>query len=393
MKQLEESLAELKGQGMLRTLREIESAQGPRVRIAGQDYLLLCSNNYLGIADHPDLIEAACKATRDFGVGSGASRLISGSMSVHHRLEERIADFKGTEAALVYNSGYAANNGIIQGLLCSEDTVFSDSLNHASIIDGCRLSGARVRIYPHNDLVALEQLLAEESQTRRGRWLIITDGVFSMDGDVAPLPGLVALKQKYDAWLMVDDAHGGGVLGATGRGTAEHFGCLDHVDLQMGTFGKAFGSFGAYVAARRTLIEVLINRSRSFIFSTSLPPGVLAASIAAIDLVSGEEGARRRSQLEANRQLFVKLLKVEGFDLCGSTSQIVPVMIGDPEPTMGAAAKLFEQGIFLSGIRPPTVAPGTCRLRATLMATHTLTQVRHAAQTLIAVVNEEFACA
>lgn len=391
MKQLEDYLLELKGQGMLRTLREIESAQGPRVSIAGREYLLLCSNNYLGIADHPTLIEAACKATRDFGVGSGASRLISGSMSLHHLLEERIAAFKGTEAALVYNTGYAANNGIIQGLLGSEDTVFSDSLNHASIIDGCRLSGARIIIFPHNDIQALEQLLVQEGKDRQGRWLIVTDGVFSMDGDVAPLPELVALKRKYDAWLMVDDAHGGGVLGATGRGTAEQFGCLDQIDLQMGTFGKAFGSFGAYLAARKNVIDTLINRSRSFIFSTSLPPGVLAASIAAIDLVGGEEGARRRSQLEANRQLFSRLLADADFDLCGSSTQIVPVMIGDPEPTMRAAAKLFEQGIFLSGIRPPTVAPGTCRLRATLMANHTPTEVRHAAQLLITVVNEELA--
>ena len=389
MKQLEDYLAELSGRGMLRTLREIGSAQGPRVSIAGREYLLLCSNNYLGIANHPDLIEAACNATRDFGVGSGASRLISGSMSLHHQLEERIAAFKGTESALVYNTGYAANNGIIQGLLGADDTVFSDSLNHASIIDGCRLSGAQILIYPHNDMQALEQLLEKESKDRSGRWLIVTDGVFSMDGDIAPLPELVALKQKYDAWLMVDDAHGGGVLGATGRGTAEHFGCLDQVDLQMGTFGKAFGSFGAYLATRLAVIDTLINRSRSFIFSTSLPPGVLAANMAAIDLVAGEEGARRRSQLEVNRQLFSNLLDDAGFDLCGSSTQIVPVLIGDPEPTMRAAAQLFDRGIFLSGIRPPTVTPGTCRLRATLMADHTPTEIRQAAQALIAVVNGE----
>lgn len=391
MKKLQDNLADLAGQGMLRTLREIESAQGPRVTIGGREYLLLCSNNYLGLADHPDLIEASCRATKDFGTGSGASRLVSGSMSLHHQLEDRIAEFKGTEAALVYNSGYAANNGIIQGLLGPQDTVFSDSLNHASIIDGCRLSGARIQIYPHNDLTVLEQLLQRESKRRGGRWLIVTDGVFSMDGDVALLPELVALKQNYDTWLMVDDAHGGGVLGATGRGTAEYFGCLDQIDLQMGTFGKAFGSFGAYLAARREVVETLINRSRSFIFSTSLPPGVLAANLAAIDLITGEEGARRRSQLEANRQLFSKLLAEAGFDLCGSTTQIVPVMIGEPVPTMRAAAELFSQGIFLSGIRPPTVAPGTCRLRATLMADHTPTEVRQVAQALITVVREEVA--
>jgi len=393
MERLRHYLAELAGQGMLRSLREIESSQGPRVMIEGQQYLLFCSNNYLGLANHPLLIEAACRATRDYGVGSGASRLVSGSMSLHHQLEERIAAFKGTEAALVFNTGYAANNGIIQGLLDKGDTVFSDSLNHASIIDGCRLSGARIKVYPHNDIHTLEELLKREAKQRQGRWLIVTDGVFSMDGDIAPLNELVRLKQQFDAWLMVDDAHGGAVLGATGRGTAEKLGCLEQIDLQMGTFGKAFGSFGAYLAARREVIDTLINRSRSFIFSTSLPPGVLAANLAAVELVEGEEGVRRRTRLEANRQLFSELLITAGFDLCGSKTQIVPVLIGGPEATMRAAAELLARGIFLSGIRPPTVAPGTCRLRATLMADHTPTEVRQTAQTVIKVVRKELACA
>ncbi|MCK4621357.1 MAG: 8-amino-7-oxononanoate synthase [Desulfuromonadales bacterium] len=389
MKGLQHCLTDLAERGMLRTLREIETAQGPRVKIAGQELLLLCSNNYLGLANHPALVEAACKATTDFGAGSGASRLISGSMSLHHRLEERIADFKGTEAALVFNSGYAANNGIIQGLLGPEDTVFSDSLNHASIIDGCRLSGAQILVYPHNDMLALEQLLEQAGKERQGRWLIVTDGVFSMDGDLAPLDRLVDLKERFDAWLMVDDAHGGGVLGEHGRGTAEYFHCLEKIDLQMGTFGKAFGSFGAYLAAGREIIETLVNRSRSFIFSTSLPPGVLGANLAAIGLVASAEGRRRRSRLAANRQLFSHLLAEAGLDLCGSNSQIVPVMIGDPEPTMSATEKLFSAGIFLSGIRPPTVPPGTCRLRATLMADHTPYELRQAAQLLISVVRDE----
>jgi len=391
MKNLQDYLSKLGGRGMLRSLREIESAQGPRVTIAGQEYLLLCSNNYLGLANHPALIEAACRATRDFGVGSGASRLISGSMSLHHRLEERIAVFKGAEAALVFNTGYAANNGIIQGLLGPEDTIFSDSFNHASIIDGCRLSGARILIYPHNDMQALEEIMLREKLQRRGRWLIVTDGVFSMDGDLAPLDQLVDLKERYDAWLMVDDAHGGGVLGARGRGTAEHFNCLSRIDLQMGTFGKAFGSFGAYLAARQEVVDTLINRSRSFIFSTSLPPGVLAANLAAVDLVDSEEGLRRRTQLEANRQLFSGLLAAAGLDLCGSTTQIIPTMIGEPQPTMQAAAKLFSQGIYLSGIRPPTVPAGTCRLRATLMSDHTPVELRQAAQLLISTVQQELA--
>jgi glycine C-acetyltransferase/8-amino-7-oxononanoate synthase len=389
MQYLKKHLEQLAAQNMLRTLREIESAQGPRVRIDGRDLLLLCSNNYLGLANHPALVDAACRATRDFGVGSGASRLVSGSMSPHHRLEEEIAEFKGVEAALLFNSGYAANNGIIQGLLGPDDRVFSDALNHASIIDGCRLSGAKVEIYPHNDMVALERMLSEATKQRSGRWLIVTDGVFSMDGDMAPLKDLVALKERFDAWLMVDDAHGGGVLGTSGRGTAEHFGCLDRIDLQMGTFGKAFGSFGAYLAASRPVIDLLINRSRSFIFSTSLPPGVVAANRAALQLVRSEEGCLRRERLEKNRQLFSGHLQQAGLDLCGSTTQIVPVLTCEPEPTMKAASGLLERGICLSGIRPPTVAPGACRLRATLMADHEPQEVVAAAKDIIDLLTEQ----
>lgn len=389
MEDLQHQLANLAERGMLRSLRRIDGAQGPKVTVEGRERLLLCSNNYLGLANHPHLIEASCRATRDLGTGSGASRLISGSMSLHHTLEERIAEFKGTEAALVYNTGYAANNGIIQGLLGKDDLVFSDSLNHASIIDGCRLSGARIVIFPHNDMAALEKLLEQERKARSGRWLIVVDGVFSMDGDWAPLKQLVELKERYDAWLMVDDAHGGGVLGDNGRGTAEFLGCLDQVDLQMGTFGKAFGSFGAYLAAKRDVIDTLINRSRSFIFSTSLPPGVLAANLAAIELVDSAEGTRRRVQLEENRQLFSRILLDAGLDLCGSTTQIVPVMVGAPEATMQIAAELFDRGIFLSGIRPPTVPDGTCRLRATLMADHRPEDLREAAALIVDALQRE----
>jgi glycine C-acetyltransferase/8-amino-7-oxononanoate synthase len=389
MIELQQQLTDLAERGMLRSLRCIDSAQGPRVTIDGAERLLLCSNNYLGLANHPQLVEASCRATREYGTGSGASRLISGSMTLHHRLEERLAAFKGSEAALLFNTGYAANNGIIQGLLGTGDLIFSDSLNHASIIDGCRLSGARVVVFPHNDPDALEVLLEREQPGRTGRWLIVVDGVFSMDGDPAPLDRLVELKDRFDAWLMVDDAHGGGVLGATGRGTAEFFGCLERIDLQMGTFGKAFGGFGAYLTAKRTIIDTLINRARSFIFSTSLPPGVLAANLAAIELVDSAEGSRRRAQLERNRQLFSRILLEAGLDLCGSSTQIVPVMIGPPEPTMRIAADLFARGVFLSGIRPPTVADGTCRLRATLMADHAPEQLRQAAQLIVAAVQRE----
>ncbi len=388
MEDLQNYLSGLSAQKMLRTLREVETAQGPHISIDGKDHLLLCSNNYLGLANHPALIEAACSATRDFGVGSGASRLVSGSMSLHHRLEEELAEFKGTEAALLFNSGYAANNGIIQGLLGPEDMIFSDALNHASIIDGCRLSGAAIKIYPHNDMAALESLLLQAESTRRGRWLIVTDGVFSMDGDKAPIDQLVALKERFDAWLMVDDAHGGGVLGATGRGTAEHFGCQGKIDLQMGTFGKAFGSFGAYLAASRPIIDVLVNRSRTFIFSTSLPPGVAAANRAALQLVAGEEGRLRRERLQNNRKIFAERLEQAGLDICGSTTQIVPVLTKDPAPTMRIAAKLLEFAICLSGIRPPTVLPGACRLRATLMADHDSQEILAAAEKLICLLSE-----
>lgn len=385
-------LQQLAGRGMLRTLRTIDGPQQTHVEVGGRDLLLLCSNNYLGLADHPALVEAACRATRNYGVGSGASRLVSGSMRCHAELEEALAAFKGTGAALLFNSGYAANTGILQGLFGPDDTIFSDALNHASIIDGCRLSQARVQVYPHRDTAALEELLERERPQRRGRWLIVTDGVFSMDGDLAPLPELVRLKKQYQALLMVDDAHGTGVLGASGRGTAEHFGCLAEVDLHMGTLGKALGCSGAYLAAPRTVIDVLVNQSRPFIFSTSLPPGVPAAALAALEVVASAEGAARRASLAANRRQFATDLAAAGLDLLGSETQIIPVLTGEPEPTMAATDRLLEQGIFLQGIRPPTVAPGACRLRATVMATHEAGELAAAARAIVAV-SKGTACA
>jgi glycine C-acetyltransferase/8-amino-7-oxononanoate synthase len=350
--------------------------------------LLLCSNNYLGLAGHPSLVEAMVAGTRQFGAGSGASRLISGTMPTHAALEERLAEFKGTPAALLFNSGYAANTGVLQGLFGPDDVIFSDALNHASIIDGCRLSEAQVRVYPHCDTTALAELLEREKPQRKGRWLIVTDGVFSMDGDLAPLAELCDLKDRYDALLMVDDAHGTGVLGNAGRGTAELLGCLDRIDLHMGTLGKALGCSGAYLAAGQVVIDRLINRSRSFIFSTSLPPGVPAAAMAAVDLIEGAEGRVLRTQLEANRALFSQLLSGAGLDLLGSTTQIIPVLTRDPEPTMTMTARLLEQGVFLQGVRPPTVAAGLCRLRATVMASHTAAELAEAAEKILAVYEE-----
>ena len=369
---------------MRRRLRTLSGSQGPRVWLDGQEVLLLCSNNYLGLASHPALIEAALTATSRYGVGTGGSRLISGSMEPHAALEEALAAFKGSEAALLFNSGYAANTGILQGLFGADDLIFSDAINHASIVDGCRLSKVRTVIYPHADVAALEALMAAEAPGRKGRWVIVTDGVFSMDGDLAPLPELVRLKQRFDALLMVDDAHGSGVLGARGRGTAEHLGCQGQVDLQMGTLGKALGCAGAYLAADRAVIDTLINRSRSFIFSTSLPPAVPAAALAALQLVDSAEGARLRQDLERNRRCFAQRLQQGGCDLLGSQTQIIPVLTGEPAPTMAAAARVLAGGVFIQGIRPPTVPAGRCRLRATLMAQHTEVELNRAADLVLA---------
>jgi 8-amino-7-oxononanoate synthase len=326
--------------------------------------LLMCSNDYLGLSQHPALREAASSAVEKYGFGSGASRLVSGTSKLHQELEEALSRFKQTEAALLFNSGYAANTGVIPALTQEGDAVFSDSLNHASIIDGCRLSRASLRVYGHKDMNDLEMLLKNYGNSRRK--LIVTDGVFSMDGDIAPLPDLVALAEKYDALLMVDDAHATGVLGKGGRGTAEHFGMEGRVPIQMGTLGKAFGSFGAYVAGNRDLVEFLINRSRSYIYSTALPPAVCAASLAALKIVENEP--TRRERLWHNRERFTTGLKSLQIDIGSSETQIVPLMIGDTAKALKAGARLFESGIFATAIRPPTVPECTSRIRMTLMA-------------------------
>jgi glycine C-acetyltransferase/8-amino-7-oxononanoate synthase len=388
MKNWQEQLEQLKQRGLLRSLRIVEDGQGPKVHVNGREVLLLCSNNYLGIAGHPNLVEKLIAATREFGAGSGASRLVSGTLPPHVALEERIAAFKGVPAALLFNSGYAANTGILQGLFGPDDVVFSDELNHASIIDGCRLARARTIVYPHCNTVALAELMEREKPKRKGRWLIVTDGVFSMDGDMAPLAELCDLKERHDALIMVDDAHGTGVLGHNGRGTGEHLNCLDRIDLHMGTLGKALGCAGAYLAAERVVIDTLINHSRAFIFSTSLPPGIPAAAMAAFDLVDSEEGRVLREKLERNRVYMAESLTAGGMDLLGSTTQIIPVLTKDPEPTMKMTARLLEQGVFLQGIRPPTVAPGLCRLRATVMASHETLDLERACEKILAVYHE-----
>ena len=388
MNRWQQELAQLEQRGMLRSLRIVENGQGAKVHVCGREVLLLCSNNYLGIAGHPALIERMVAATRELGAGSGASRLVSGTMPTHVALEERIAAFKGVSAALLFNSGYAANMGILQGLLGPDDVVFSDELNHASIIDGCRLARANTIVYPHCDTEALAELMEREKPNRKGRWLIVTDGVFSMDGDMAPLAHLCDLKEEHDALLMVDDAHGTGVLGKSGRGTGEYLNCLDRIDLHMGTLGKALGCAGAYLAAERVVIDTLINHSRAFIFSTSLPPGVPAAAMAAFDLVDSAEGRVLREKLERNRVQLAGALRAGGVDLLGSTTQIVPVLTKNPEPTMKMTTRLLEEGIFLQGIRPPTVAQGLCRLRATVMASHDAIDLERASEKILAVYGE-----
>jgi glycine C-acetyltransferase len=364
-----EELELLKKQGLYRATRLVEGAQRSRVMLDGREVIMLCSNNYLGLADHPLLKEAAIRAVERYGVSSGASRLVSGTMELHEELEASIARFKGTDAALVFNSGYAANTGIIPALAGRGDTVFCDRLNHASIVDGCLLSRARLVRYPHNDMETLRRLL-EKNETK-GRRLIVTDGVFSMDGDLARLPKLVELKKEFGAMLMVDDAHGTGVLGRCGRGTAEHFGLLSEIDIHMGTLGKAFGSFGAYAAASVDTIAFLINKARSFIFSTSLPPAVLAISIAAIELVTSPEGTSLRRRLKENTDYFRSALQTEGFDTMGSETQIVPVFAGEPETVIEFSRIVLDHDVYVQGIRPPTVPSGSCRLRCTMMATHT----------------------
>ena len=379
MQTFAEELDALRAEGLYRSMRVISGAQGSRVELDGRLVLMLCSNNYLGLADHAELRSAAVMGVA-FGVGSGASRLVSGTMELHERLETRLAAFKRTEKALLFNSGYAANTGIISALMGRGDAIFSDRLNHASIVDGALLSRAGMYRYPHRDMAALERLLQEKGG--KGRRLIVTDGVFSMDGDIAPLKELVQLARRYDALLMVDDAHGTGVLGATGRGSGELMGVMEGIDIHMGTLGKGLGSFGAYAAASETICDYLVNKARSFIFSTSLPPAVLAASIAALDLVDSRKGEELRRRLHVNVALFKQRLAAAGFDTMGSETQIVPIFVGPAEPTMELSRQLLEEGVFVQGIRPPTVPAGSCRLRCTIMATHTPSELEAAADTI-----------
>lgn len=353
--------------GLQRSVRSVDGPQGTRVIIDGRSVLSLCSNNYLGLATHPGVIDAAASAARALGVGAGASRLISGSMRIHDELETRLAALKGAEAALLFTSGYHANLGVITSLVGQGDAVFSDALNHASLIDGCRLSRATVHVYMHRDAHDLERQLRTCRAPRR---LIVTDSIFSMDGDAAPLADLCALAERYDGMLMVDEAHATGILGPRRAGLVDALGLQERVTVQMGTLGKALGCVGAYVAGSRNLIDCLINRARTFIFTTALPPPVVAAALAALEVVDREP--ERVEALRRNARRLRAGLRELGYHVIGDAdAHIVPILIGSADETMALASALLAQGVFAHGIRPPTVPEGTARIRATVMATHT----------------------
>jgi 8-amino-7-oxononanoate synthase len=360
-------LLRIEAAGLYRKLRRVESDQGPTLRLDGREVINFSSNNYLGLANHPSLCKAAKEAIDRYGCGSGASRLISGNMTLHEELENRISELKGTEAALVFNSGFQANTGILSTLVGEGDVIFSDALNHASVIDGCRLSRAKVVVYGHCDMDELAQGLKDAPSNAQN--LIVTESLFSMDGDEAPLTDIVSLAEKHGAMVMVDEAHATGVYEPSGAGLVAKLGLGDRVPIQMGTLGKALGGFGAYVAGSKALRELLINRCRSFIFTTSLPPAVMAMGMAAIDLVIREP--ERRQALWNNCEWLRSGLKELGYSLGGSQSQILPLMVGDATACMRLSQKLLDGGIFAQGIRPPTVPAGTSRLRITLMANHT----------------------
>lgn len=363
---LTEKLDGLKRDGVFHLPPVIEGPQGPRVTIRGKEVINLASNNYLGLATHPKLIEAAKKATEEYGVGAGAVRTIAGTLSLHVALEEKLAEFKHTEAALVFQSGFTSNIGVIESLFEEEDLIISDALNHASIIDGIRLTKAVRKIYPHSDMNALEDILRASDGYRLK--LIVTDGVFSMDGDIAKLPEIVELAEKYGAIVMVDDAHASGVLGDHGRGTVDHFKLHGRVDIQVGTLSKAVGVLGGYVAGSRKLIDYLIHRGRPFLFSTAHPPGVVAANMAAIEVML-EENLQER--LWENARYFKKGLKELGFDTGQSETPITPVIVGEEALAMAFSDALFEEGVFCTGIAYPTVPKGKARVRTMVMATHT----------------------
>jgi 8-amino-7-oxononanoate synthase len=381
MTDIEERLTEIRERGLYRRLRCVSGPQGPRVLLDGRPVLLLCSNNYLGLADHPRVREAAAEAAMRYGAGSGASRLVSGNMTVHRRLEEQLAAFKGAAACLLFGSGYLANAGVVSALAREGDVVFSDALNHASIVDGCRLARAETFVYDHRDVDHLEWGLRQAEG--RGA-LIVTDGVFSMDGDVAPLPEIVELARRHDARVMVDEAHGTGCVGPGGRGLVASFALEDEIDVIVGTLGKALGSYGAYVLCDAPMAKYLINTARTLIFSTALSPPAVAAAIAALELL--REQPRRVEKLQRNARVLREALGEEGMPVGAGETPIVPLIVGDANAAVAASDRALERGVFAQAIRPPTVPAGTSRLRLAVMASHTKSELREAARVLAAAV-------
>ena len=370
-------LEELRDSDLFRRMRMISGPQGPRVVLDGKPVLLLCSNNYLGLADHPRVREAAADAAMRWGVGAGASRLVSGTMTIHRRLEEHLAEFEGTEAAVLFGSGYLANVGVVSALAGRGEVVLSDELNHASIVDGCRLARAETIVYEHCDLDHLAWAL-RKAEGRAS--VIVTDSVFSMDGDVAPLEGIVALAKEHGCRVVVDEAHATGCMGPGGRGAVVDAGLESEVDVVVGTLGKALGSYGAYAATSAELVEYFVNTSRPLIFSTAPPPPAIAGGLAALELLV--EQPRRVEKLQANADALRDELAREGFEVAGSTTQIVPLIVGDAGLAMRVCEAALERGVFAQAIRPPTVPEGTSRLRLAVMASHTKAELREAAVSL-----------
>jgi len=375
---LHDQVEQWRAEGTYQRLRILQSESAAESRFDGKDVVNLASNNYLGLTTHPKLREAAIAATKSYGVGSGAVRTISGTMSLHMQLEERIADFKNVEACVVFQSGFAANAGTVSAILGPDDHIVSDELNHASIIDGCRLSRAKIHVFPHKDTEAADKILTGLDGLT-GRKLLISDGVFSMDGDIGPLPGLVEAAEKHGAIMMVDDAHSSGVLGRNGRGTIDHFGLHGRVHVQVGTLSKAIGVLGGYVCGSRDLIEFLYHRARPFLFSTSHPPAVAAACIAAFDVL--EQEPERIENLWSNTRYFKQQLTAAGFNTGISETPITPVIVGEAKTAHELSRQLFDEGVLATGIGFPTVAKGKARVRTIVTATHTRNELDRALDT------------
>ena len=379
-----ETLDGIRDRGTYRRMRTLSGAQSARMVVEGREVALFAGSNYLDLAHHPEVVEASAQAARDYGCAAGGSRLINGNLDLHEALEEELARFLGTESALAFNTGYMANVGVIPALVGRGDTLVSDALNHASIIDGARLSQAAVRVFPHGDLGALDAIL-EDCAGQPGRVLLAVDGVYSMDGDLAPLGPMVESAKRHGALVMLDDAHGTGTLGRRGRGSAEHQGVTEGIDVLVGTLGKSIGSFGAFAAGPAILRDLLVNVARSFIFSCALAPPQVAASRAALEVLDREP--ERRWKLQANAALLREQLGHAGISTDPSRTHIVPVVIGDNEPTMRIGEELLRRGFYAQGIRHPSVPRGTARLRLTLMASHEQAEIKALADALIELVD------